>query len=525
MAQQPATTEQTDSGRVSGVVIDVTTQEPLARVTVSIESSPNDSFIGRTDDEGNFTIENVPPGRYGIRLSRNEYVQSYEDSRGAISRSGVLDVGPGQVIDDLVLGLEPAAVITGRVLDEYGDPFEGLAVEALRFVYRNGSRSPRVSGAAKTNDQGEYRIYGLRPGDYYMRVNTSVIARATAGQVLPAEVAAGYVDVYYPNGYDASQARPLRVTGQTEATGIDFRMTPTRTFSVSGQVIDGNTGRPSVDNQAFLFDRSLEGHQFPISGRILRIRDGDGLFRAGNVLPGGYRLEVTTISADRTRSTAYYDFDLSDRSLEDVLIETRPTFSVPLVLRIEGEFDRPAGPPPLRLEPTGVYLFRGAATRVADNGEFRFGSVAADSYRVRAGNMPSGLYLKSARYAGHDALNEFVRVEEGAGEFEVVLSANGAGVEGRIARDGEGVTGAQVVVIPDDRQRDYLYKSAVTDQNGVFMLTAIAPGRYKVFAWERIEPSAWTDPRVLAEFEDQGVRVEVKEGDAKRITPKLIEAK
>ncbi len=223
LAQQPAPTEPPPLGLVSGVVIDVTTQEPLARVTVSIESSSDDLFTGKTDAEGKFAIENVNPGRYGVNLTLNQYVATDVRSSPSIRQDGVLAVGPGQVIDDLVFGLEPAGVITGRVLDEYGDPFEGLSVEALKFVYRNGSREPRVRGAGKTNDQGEYRIYGLQPADYYLRVNTSVIARATAGRVLPAEVAAGYVDVYYPNGYDASQARSLRVTGQAETTGIDFR--------------------------------------------------------------------------------------------------------------------------------------------------------------------------------------------------------------------------------------------------------------------------------------------------------------
>jgi hypothetical protein len=122
-------------------------------------------------------------------------------------------------------------------------------------------------------------------------------------------------------------------------------------------------------------------------------------------------------------------------------------------------------------------------------------------------------------------LNELVRVEEGGGVFEVVLSANGAQLDGQISRDGEGVSGVEVVVIPDDRQRQDLYKSGWTDQYGVFSLTAIAPGRYKVFAWGKIDNYGWLNPDLVADVEDQGVRVEVKEGDAKHVAPKLIEAK
>jgi hypothetical protein len=232
-----------------------------------------------------------------------------------------------------------------------------------------------------------------------------------------------------------------------------------------------------------------------------------------------------TTSRDGTRSAAFYDFDLSDQSLEDVSIQTRRTFSVPLSVAIEGEYDRPAGAPRLFLQPAGAYsALRLVRARDAEDGELRFGSVSADSYRVRAGNI-SGLYLKSARYDGRDALNEFVRVEEGGGGFEVVLSANGAQLDGQISRDGEVVSGVSVVIVPDDRQRTHAYRSVATDQYGVFSLAGIAPGRYKVFAWERIESGAWLDPNVIAEVESQGVRVEVEEGDAKRVTPELIEAR
>lgn len=109
--------------------------------------------------------------------------------------------------------------------------------------------------------------------------------------------------------------------------------------------------------------------------------------------------------------------------------------------------------------------------------------------------------------------------------MEIVLSANAARLDGQITRDDEGVPGANVVLIPDDRARKDLYHSTATDQYGVYAITGIAPGRYKVFAWERIDYSAWLDPNVLAAVESQGVRVELEEKDAKRVSPELIEAR
>jgi hypothetical protein len=159
-----------------------------------------------------------------------------------------------------------------------------------------------------------------------------------------------------------------------------------------------------------------------------------------------------------------------------------------------------------------------------DQGRIVFGGLAPDSYRLRGPNLDS-LYLKSARYNGRDAMTEAVRVEDGGGEFEIVLSANGARVDGQVARDGEGVSGAWVALIPEAGRPIDLRKFASADQYGVFTFTGIAPGRYKIVAWENIEASSWLDPQALAEIQDQGTRLELEEGDSKRITPQLIKVK
>ena len=523
-AQQAPLSEQPAPGAVRGMVIDVTTQEPLAKVKVDMASDAGESFIVWTDDEGKFAIEQVAPGRHSLNIFRNGYASVVEGIHGSVRPLEMLDVGPGEVIDDLVFGMRPAAVITGRVVDEDGDAFEGLMVEAFQLAYENGRRAPRVRGIDRTNDRGEYRIYGLAPGKYYVRIDMGPLGRLIDGR-RPTESASGYVDTYYPNGYDVAEARPLQLSGQAETTGIDFRMLPTKTFSLSGQIVDGATGRPSRNTQARLLDRTLTSSQTPMAGRLTSIVRNDGRFRVGNLRPGNYRLEAVTISTDGSRLAAFHDFDLSDRSLEDVLIETKPTFSVPLSVTIEGEFDRPATPLPLFLQPAGAYSeFRRVRAREAENGEILFQSVSPESYRVRAGNI-GGLHLKSALYGGRDALHEFVRVDEDGGEFEVVLSANGAQLEGRISRNGEGISGAVVVLVPEDRERREVYKNGTTDQYGAFSLIGITPGRYKVFAWERIETGAWLDPNVLREVESSGERVELEERDVKSVTPKLIEDK
>ena len=61
------------------------------------------------------------------------------------------------------------SVISGRVLDEFGEPVADAMVNAMRSAWTAGRRKLQPTGrSAQTNDLGQYRIYGLPPGDYYV---------------------------------------------------------------------------------------------------------------------------------------------------------------------------------------------------------------------------------------------------------------------------------------------------------------------------------------------------------------------
>ncbi|MDA0204553.1 MAG: carboxypeptidase-like regulatory domain-containing protein [Acidobacteria bacterium] len=507
---------------VSGTVIDVTTQEPLAKVLlrmVADEPQGVQIYTVQTDAEGKFSIREIVPGRYWMGVYRNGFVFADRTAGGSIQRGGVIDVGPGQTLDDLVLGMQAAAVITGRVLDEDGEPEEGLTVEAVRFRSFGGARELLAEGHTLTNDNGEYRIYGLAQGGYYVRVNLNSTNGGESKRGLFGQHS-GYVDTYYPNVHDAAQASLLRITSKAEATCIDFQMVRTKTLSMSGQIVDG-TGQPATGGSLALLDRSKADQRS--RPRRMVVRRG-GKFEAAGLVPGSYRLEAMVSSRDGS-DFALYDFELADRSIENLVIPAQPTFRAVGSVVIEGDYDKEASPSQALavLEPAGVHDMRVSLGRGNPNDQIVFTGLAPDSYRVRGPQLDS-LYLKSATYNGRDAMAEAVRVEDGGGEFEIVLSANGARVDGQVVRDGEGISGAWVALIPEVTQRNDLRKFASTDQYGVFAFSGIAPGRYKIFAWENMEASFGRDPKVLAEVADQGVRVELKEGDAKRVTPKLIES-
>ena len=61
--------------------------------------------------------------------------------------------------------MTPQAILSGRVLDQDGDPWPHANVQVLHAVWKKGKRSLNAdSGVHDVDDRGEFRVAGLSPG-------------------------------------------------------------------------------------------------------------------------------------------------------------------------------------------------------------------------------------------------------------------------------------------------------------------------------------------------------------------------
>ena len=115
-------------------------------------------------------------------------------------------------------------------------------------------------------------------------------------------------------------------------------------------------------------------------------------------------------------------------------------------------------------------------------------------------------------------------------DLEITLGSNPGTVEGlALDRQGQPAVNVTVALTPDPplRNRTDLYMSTQTDALGRFQLQNIAPGGYKLFAWEEVEPGAWQDANFMRAYEDLGKSVRVSENsnqviDAAVSAPRLF---
>lgn len=223
---------------VSGLVVKLAGSMPLKSATVKLESVDDHSRTSSvtTDTGGRFEIQGVDPGRYRLRVIRDGYVTMEYGQRTPSDPGAVMALSPGQTLKDLLFRLLPSAVISGRIQDEDGNLLPWVRVSALREVYSRGRRRLATEVTVLTNDLREYRLFGLRPGRYFIR------ATYKPGQKLDEEEGdnseelgkSGYVPTYYPGTSDPVKGIALAIKTGEEISAMDFLVQQATAYSIRG---------------------------------------------------------------------------------------------------------------------------------------------------------------------------------------------------------------------------------------------------------------------------------------------------
>ena len=166
-SQKPATT-----GVIRGRFSRADTGEPLRRVSIRVEgvqsSTPGPLPSTLTDDQGRYELRNLSPGRYQLRATRGGFVEVGYGQRRPFEPGRPLDVREGGTLENINFSLPVGSVVSGRVVDEAGEPVARGYVQLARYGYFNGARRIMTLHGDSTDDRWEYRIFGVPPGDYYL---------------------------------------------------------------------------------------------------------------------------------------------------------------------------------------------------------------------------------------------------------------------------------------------------------------------------------------------------------------------
>lgn len=243
-----------------GIVIDARTQAPLpfARVLFARVDAPlGESLVVETDAQGRFSTTTVPAGTYRIVAEHDDHLRA--------SYPTPVTIPAATTTERITIALTPTAVLAGRVFTEHGAPAAKVYVRAHRVT--NNVVSAEAVAESRTNDLGEYRLFGLAPGDYSVSaepytapsIGTVTLPGTTSGsnepryivptppcpdcrgegqsmQGLAALLTAGafihplaltgqtYPRVYFPGTVDVAQAKAIAAESGARIEGLDIRL-------------------------------------------------------------------------------------------------------------------------------------------------------------------------------------------------------------------------------------------------------------------------------------------------------------
>ena len=465
-------------------------------------------------------MQDIEPDKYHLSVSKRGYARLDYGARSAGKPGAAISLDPGQHLSDLILRMSPQAVITGRVLDQDGDPVPSVDVQLLRYTFTRGKRELQEWGQSRTNDLGEYRLYGLTPGKFYL----SAAANDGMNQQ-QYDTGQGYAPTYYPGTTDSSGAAAIELRAGTLLRGADITLVKTRTVWVRGRVVDPFAkGSPQFINVS-LQARGQWQSMFwrPVGSNI----DAKGNFEMSGVVPGQYLVWASKRSADNKNYWATQAIDVHESDVDNIVLELGSPAELNGRMRVDGRELPGALDAQISLEPADNNM-GWAGVPVKSDGSFTIPDLMPAHYRVGVFGLPEDYYLKSARLGDRDVLESGLDFTAGAnGALEVTVSTNGGQIEGVVLNaDEQAVSAARVVLVPDEprRAQSRFYRDASTDQYGRFTIQGIAPGGYKLFAWEDVEEGAYESPEFLKPFEALGDPKSIREGSRESAQLKLIPA-
>jgi hypothetical protein len=566
---------QTGSASIEGIVVNLGTNDPISGVIVELSKpsatpgTPPDAVTVTTGDDGKFVFRSLVPGEYRLVAVKpgGTYNPARYGQRNPRSPGTPLTLSSAQTMKDVRLEMAATGAITGRIYDRSGEPVAYARVLAMQDWYHEGNRLLNFVQAVHTNDRGEFRLFWLPPGRYYVGVRpedpqvagttTFVNTPDRPGQyfeevssmpplsrtIVDNEVVLEtYELTFYGGQTNPLRAQPIDVRPGTTVPGIDIPLAggTVRARKIQGTVINGATGQPAAGAYISALPRIFMANRVAPNATA----DANGRFTIRGLTSEGYNLHFRTGTGNLF---GFQAIDSGTGDVENITLVAKP--GVPIKGKIS--FD---GRPPTDNDPDLPRLqvrivqdpgIAGVPTpppaTPAGDGSFtvqNVGPLGWDFEIYVQGNRPPGTYVKSIKLGTQDILNTKFYPEVGDSQrgglhvdgptdqlLEIVLGLGTGTIEGVAVDAKQQIAPYRTVVLLPDvplRHRFDLHRTTTTDTTGKFRLPNVTPGAYKIFVFDNIPAGAWEDSFLMQGYEGGGRSLRIQENGKENLELRVI---
>jgi hypothetical protein len=560
------------TGSISGRVLTADTGRPVKRARVMVLGGGRAGRGATTDDQGRYTITDLGAGNYTVTGSKNGFVDAIYGQRRPQQPGTPVTIADAQAAANIDLRLTRGGVVTGTVHDEDGEALARAVVTVHRYQYVGGERQLRPAGTDQTDDRGQYRVFGLPPGEYYVSATTAGQLLGRGLQQLAAGIGAlggrggrggaggrgaavlgpltgsdepeptGYAPTYFPGVVAAAEAGKVTVGPGQEMTGIDFQIQLVALATVSGMVAGADEVVPVV------LVAEDAGGRGPLGGPMLTGRSqADGTFAISNVPPGRYLAVARSGGRNNDPRTAMQSIVVNGQNIGGLSLTLQPGVTLSGNITVESSgTPAPADYSGFRIDAPdltplpfggggGRGGLAGGAGRAEKNGTFLVGNLLPGQHyiRVMAGAAGQGQgrgqaqgqgqwTLKSVIVAGLDVTDQPVDLKPGQNveNVTIVLSDRATEIAGTV-RDGKSAPVSGITVIAFSSERQYWraqsrhIQAARTDATGAFALRGLPAGDYLLVAVDDVDQGEWFDPAYLDQARASATRATLSEGEKK----------
>jgi len=501
-------------GSIEGTAVNKYGGAPLVGVHVRLigfnMDGPRAVFGAISDKTGHFSVSGMSAGTYLLVPEYPGFLYVPPKSQSPLPG---MQIKPGERIQDYRLEMSPRSVLSGRVVDDYGDPIAHVVV--LSMPADPNDEMLNIFGAQRpqTDDRGEFRLT-MAPGKYYLRAEPFENSNEVAEIRTDGTSEAIYGPTYYPSASVKNRAAVIEAKPGGDVTGLEIRLARLPNLTISGIV----TGMPDAPGNVQITARYGENAQMLNGSRSVQA-GRDGRFSLSRLTPGLYRVFARYASSGQPMQSASVDVRLDGADQTNIQLSLSGGGEVSGTLQLAG---LPEAKRSVRLQPaeaSNYWVSLPAPAAVDSEGAFKMLNVSPGRYRVVVEPLPENGYVKSVQLDGAAATDGVVDLSRGAhGSRLKLVASTGAGqISGRVLdKDGQPIANSMAFAFLMADAKTVGEESTIrVSSDGSFEKKGIRPGKYRIFALDLFHYIGTRSAQAndFTEPFGRGEEIEVKEGD------------